>query len=166
LALTVERDLRERPTAQRLPALWLNKHEVYPDRLMSVSMNCPQTSVSATGLTLPPRGSLAVSRTGVRNQRRATSAVLGCETVSCQPDVVANDRSAWPRSLQLAQRDLGSMIGMMAGRERSPDVPDPAHRLLRWSFSWSFHQALLQPTRPHSTECPPNLSCLDRTGAV
>ena len=34
------------------------------------------------------------------------------------------------------------------------------------SFSRSFHQALLQPTRPYSTECRPNLSCLEPTGAV
>jgi hypothetical protein len=79
----------------------------------------------------PPRGSLAVSRMRVRNQRRATSAVLGCETVGCQPDVVANHGSAWPRSLRLAQRDLGSVIGMMAGPGRSPDAPDPGHRLLK-----------------------------------
>src|SRR5829696_8677744 len=77
-----------------------------------------------------------------------------------------NDGSAWPRSLRSAQRNLGSVIGMMAGPGRSPDVPDPGHRLLRLSFPRSFHQALLHPTRPHSTECLPNLSCLDSTGAV
>jgi cystathionine beta-lyase len=37
--------------------------------------------------------------------------------------------------------------------------------LLRWSFWRSFHQALLQPTRPHWAESRPNLSCLDPTGA-
>ena len=47
-----------------------------------------------------------------------------------------------------------------AGPEGTP------RRLLRWSFSQSFHQGLLQPTRPHSTECLPNLSCPDPTGAV
>src|SRR5215211_4873310 len=35
----------------------------------------------------------------------------------------------------------------------------PPHRLLWWSFSRSFHQALLQPTRAHSTECLPILTC-------
>jgi hypothetical protein len=35
-----------------------------------------------------------------------------------------------------------------------------------WSFSRSFHQALLQPTRPHWAESRPNLSCLDPTGTV
>jgi hypothetical protein len=40
----------------------------------------------------------------------------------------------------------------------------PPHRLLRWSFWRSFHQALLQPTRPHWAESRPNLSCLDPTG--
>jgi hypothetical protein len=55
-----------------------------------------------------------VSRTPVRNQRRGTSAVLGCETVGRRPDVVANDGSAWARSLRLARHDLGSVIGMMA----------------------------------------------------
>jgi hypothetical protein len=39
-------------------------------------------------------------------------------------------------------------------------------RLLWWSFSQSFHQGLLQPTRPHSTECLLNLTCLEPTGAV
>ena len=39
-------------------------------------------------------------------------------------------------------------------------------RLLRWSFWRSFHQALLQPTRPHWAESRPNLSCLEPTGTV
>ncbi len=124
------------------------------------------STVSATAATPPPGSAFQASRTRVRNQRRTTSAVLGCETLGCQPDVVANDGSAWPRSLRLAQRDLSSVIGMMAGPGRSPDVPEPGHRLLRWSFSRSFHQALLQPTRPHWAESRPNLSCLDPTGAV
>ena len=34
----------------------------------------------------------------------------------------------------------------------------------RRSFPQSFHQALLQPTRPHWPESPPNLSWLDPTG--
>jgi aldo/keto reductase family protein len=42
----------------------------------------------------------------------------------------------------------------------------PDHYPNHWAVSQSFHQALLQPTRPHSTESPPNLSCLDLTGAV
>ena len=31
----------------------------------------------------------------------------------------------WPRSLRLAQCDLGSVIGMMAGLGPSSDAPDP-----------------------------------------
>ena len=41
-----------------------------------------------------------------------------------------------------------------------------SHRLLRWTFSRSFHQALLQPTRRHSTEWLPNPTCPDPTGLV
>jgi hypothetical protein len=36
--------------------------------------------------------------------------------------------------------------------------------LLRWSFWRSFHQALLQPTRPHWPESRPNLTCLEPIG--
>ena len=35
-----------------------------------------------------------------------------CETVGCQPDVVASDGCAWRPALRLAQRDLGSVVGM------------------------------------------------------
>jgi hypothetical protein len=49
----------------------------------------------------------------------------------------------------------------LAGRRRSAPCP---HRLLWWSVSQSLHHALLHPPRPHSTECLPNLSCLDPTG--
>jgi hypothetical protein len=38
------------------------------------------------------------------------------------------------------------------------------HRLLRRSFSRSFHQALLNRTRPDSTESRPTLTCPDPTG--
>jgi hypothetical protein len=55
---------------------------------------CRTTEVSATAFTPPPLAALQTFRTRVRNQRRVTTAVLGCETVGCQPDVVANDRSA------------------------------------------------------------------------
>ena len=45
--------------------------------------------------------------------------------------------------------------------------PTPCpHGLLSWSFLRSFHQAVLPPTRPHSTECLPNLSCLHPTGPI
>jgi hypothetical protein len=40
----------------------------------------------------------------------------------------------------------------------------PLHRLLCWSFWQSFHQALLNRTRPDSTESLPNLTWPDRTG--
>jgi hypothetical protein len=48
--------------------------------LVSLSMTCPQTSVSATATSPPPPRLLEVSRTRVRNQRRAISASIapGC----------------------------------------------------------------------------------------
>src|SRR4029453_16013694 len=52
---------------------------------------------------------------------------------------------------------LGSVIPRVTptATGHDPDHPEP------WAVSQSFHQALVQPTRPHSTECLPNLSCLD-----
>jgi hypothetical protein len=80
--------------------------------------------------------------------------------------VVANhDR---PGRLQLgrARRGLGRVgrgqeLDVGAGHRRSPSVH---HCLFWWSFSRSFHQSLLQPTRPHSTECLPHLTCPEPTG--
>src|SRR5215213_8220380 len=66
---------------------------------------------------------------GHAQPRQAKFVAVGC---------YRNDGSAWPRSLRSAQRNLGSVIGMMAGPGRSPDVPDPGHRLLRWSFLWTL----------------------------
>jgi hypothetical protein len=45
-----------------------------------------------------------------------------------------------------------------AGPEGTP------RRLLRWSFSQSFHRPQLHPTRPDSPESSPNLTWLDRIG--
>jgi hypothetical protein len=55
----------------------------------------------------------------------------------------------------------GQEFDVRAGTPQRTPMP---LRLLWWSFSRSFHRTLLQPTRPHSTECLPNLTCLEPTG--
>jgi hypothetical protein len=88
------------------------------------------------------------------------------ETIGCQPDVVTNDGSAWPRGLRLAQRDLGSVIGMMAGPGRSPAAPGPGPSLALVVILAVIPQATLHPTRPDSPESSTNLTWLDPTGPV
>jgi hypothetical protein len=72
------------------------------------------------------------------------------------------DQPRWsrcPSGRQPPSRDRRRLRGRLY-------LPDRRYCLLWWSFSRSFHQALLQPTRPYSTECLPNLSCPKPHGAV
>ena len=76
-------------------------------------------------------------------------------------------------TMDLVAFSLASQSAASAGWGQELDLGSPTllqgtlpHGLPGWSFSQSFHQAVLQPTRPHSQASPPNLSCLDPTGPV
>src|SRR5215216_6685557 len=66
-----------------------------------------------------------------------------------------------------ARHPSGSVIPRVtpAATSSSP-ASSPNHRAVSQSFPWSFHRPQLHPTGPHSPETPPNLTCLDPTGAV
>ena len=99
---------------------------------------------------LPPSGPVLIDAPFNLNRADPTGAVQcnaehparNRKCVGSRPVAVSGPRSALSQAEQRVDR----------GRGRS--------------FPQSFHQALLQPTRPHSTECRPNLSCLDPTGTV
>ena len=72
-----------------------------------------------------------------------------------------NSPTAWPHGPQTP------LLAYQRATEpaRHSKLTSP-HCLLWWAVSQSFHQALLQSTRPHATERLANLSCLDPTGPV
>jgi hypothetical protein len=71
----------------------------------------------------------------------------------------ATHSAAWPC------RPMALLLAYQRAAERAHRSKcSRPHCLLRWSFSRSFHQALLNRTRPDSTESLPNLTWPDRTG--
>src|SRR5215216_7160189 len=87
------------------------------------------------------------------------------QTITPPPSQALSPTSMGLAASSLAWRGAASAgwVGVRnwtTGTGRRCSAPMP-YRLLWWSFSRSFHQTLLDRTRPQATECLPNLTCLD-----
>src|SRR5215218_1243460 len=106
----------------------------------------PAHAPSTTSITTAPSSS---TRTGTTSRPSATG----------RPSLSNSGRSSGRGAGRPAP---GTCCALSASSLAELSWRTPPHRLLWWSCSRSFHQALLQPIRPHSTECLPNLTRPDQ----